>query len=962
VTHTDISHYRVLHQLGEGGMGVVYRAQDLRLGREVAIKFLRREDDGQAPWLVRFEREARLASALKHPHICTIHELGDHDGRPFIVMELLEGRTMKQRLESGPLPIEQVVGFGVQIAMALDAAHGRGIVHRDIKPANLIVTPDDHLKVLDFGLAKLTDHPAAVASTRTHTAIRAAAAADVTATGAAVGTAAYMSPEQATGARVDSRTDLFSFGSVLYEMATGRRAFPGENTGTVLLRLLKGEFIPPRALNPAIPERLEAIILKALAVNPNQRYQTAAAMLEELRGVAAALSPDASSASSVSASAAAAGRPAPGKRVRWWAAAAALVLLGAGAGLWRVVRPPSAVTALTSRDSILVGGFANSTGDAVFDETLSTALKVQLAQSPFLDIVPDDRISETLRLMQRSDEERLTHDSARQVCERLGLKAMLDGTIAALGSHYVLTLDATDCHSGESIGREQGEARSKEEVLRVLGPMASAMRTRLGESLPSIKQFDLPIEQATTPSLAALKAYTLGIAERRRGRELESVAFFNRAIEIDPEFAAAYTTLSTVYGSIGEWRRSEEYAQLAYARRQRVSERERLFITYQYHDRVTGDQDEAAKTLQLWMTAYPRDSRPVNALALIYNRYGQYEQAASEASEALRRSPGNPFPMSNLAFAYRGLGRYADARKVAEEAVALGVATTPTRRLLFQLGRMAGDGSEQAQLEWAKARPREFDLISAQAQAAAFEGRLTAAAKLYAEAADMATSRGLSGTASGYWAHLAMTEALFGDPRHASGRVRDLVARTATAAESPGTVPRFRAAVALGMVGRAADAREILDPAVKRYPQSTLVHTVLVPATEAAIALGRGRPAEAVTALDAARPTELGTVAGLVPAFLRGEAFMASGDAAAARLEYQKVIDHRGSDPFAPVVVLAHLGLARAWQLAGEPSKSRAEYDALLRIWKDADPGLPLLQRAQAERALLGAPSSQPTR
>jgi tetratricopeptide (TPR) repeat protein len=318
--------------------------------------------------------------------------------------------------------------------------------------------------------------------------------------------------------------------------------------------------------------------------------------------------------------------------------------------------------------------------------------------------------------------------------------------------------------------------------------------------------------------------------------------------------------------------------------------------------------------------------------------------------------------MSNLAFAYRGLGRFAEARKVAEEAVALGVATTPTRRLLFQLGRMAGDGSEQSQLEWAKARPREFDLISAQAQAAAFEGRLTTAAKLYAEAADLATARGLTGTASGYWAHLAMTEALFGDPRHASGRVRDLVARTATAAESPGTVPRFRAAVALGIVGLGGEAREILDPAIKRYPHSTLVRTVLAPATEAAIALGRGRPGEAVTALDAARPTELGTVAGLVPAFLRGEALLAGGDGAAARTEYQKVIDHRGADPLAPIVVLAHLGLARASHLAGDPSASRAEYDELLRIWKDADPGLPLLQRARSERAALGAsaPASPP--
>jgi tetratricopeptide (TPR) repeat protein len=485
------------------------------------------------------------------------------------------------------------------------------------------------------------------------------------------------------------------------------------------------------------------------------------------------------------------------------------------------------------------------------------------------------------------------------------------------------------------------------------------MRTKLGESLPSIKQFDVPIEQATTPSLPALKAYALGIAERRRGRELESVAFFNRAIELDPEFAAAYTTLSTVYGNVGEWQRSEEYAQLAYARQKRVSERERLFITYQYHDRVTGNQDEAVKTLELWKTAYPRDAQPGNALAVIYNRFGRYDSAITEATEALRRSPGYAFPMSNLAFAYRGLGRYVEARKVAEEAVALGVATTPTRRLLYQLGIMMNDGSAAAQIEWSKSRPREFDLISAQAQVAAFGGRLRDAAALYERAADMATARSLSGTASGYWAHLAMTEAFYGDPRRASERVRDIVARTATAAESPGASPRFRVAVALGLVGLGGDARELMSRAKQRYPDSTLTRTVFVPSTEAAIALGRGAPAGAITALAAAVPTEFGTVAGLVPTLLRGDAYLARKDAAAARGEYQKVLDHRGSDPFAPLIPLARLGLARAWQLSGDADRSRHEYDELFQVWKDADPDLPLLQRAHAERARLStSPSS----
>ena len=960
VSQTVISHYRVLQKLGEGGMGVVYRGEDMRLDREVAIKFLRREDHGQAPWLTRFEREARLASALTHPHICTIHELGEEDGRPFIVMELLEGRTMKQLIEGGALPTEKVVEFGVQIAMALEAAHGRGIIHRDIKPANLFVSHDDHLKVLDFGLAKLTEQHPLVATLRTQSAVQTTADADVTVTGAAVGTAAYMSPEQATGIKVDARTDLFSFGSVLYEMATGRRAFPGDNSGTVIMRLLKGEFVPPRALNPAIPERLEAIILRAMEVDANRRYPSATALLEDLRSLSRALAPDASVTRALLP---AADMPAPAGWRRFvsrrWAAGAAVIGGLALALAWRAAQSTPA-HALTNRDQILIGSFGNSTTESVFDETLSTALKVQLGQSPFLDIVPDDKISEELTLMQRQPDERLTHDTARQVCERLGIKAMLDGTVARLGQNYVLTLNATDCHTGDSVAREQRESPSREEVLGVLGTMASSMRTELGESLPSIKQFDVPIEQATTPSLAALKSYTLGVDERRKGHELESVAFFNRAIELDPEFAAAYTTLSTVYGSLGEWRRSEEYARLAYARQKRVSEKERLFITYQYHDRVTGNQDEARTTLELWKHSFPRDYRPANALALIHNRFGRFAEGVTEANEALRRSPGSAFALSNLAVAYRGLGRYAEAKAAGENAVKLGVATVPTRRLLYQLGVMANDGSAQAQLEWAKARPREFDIVSAQAQIAAFGGQLREAAGLYAHAVDMATARNLSGTASGYWAHLALSEALLGDPRRASDRVREIVAKTATAAESPGTIPRFRAAIALGLVGLGGEARELVSRAKQDYPESTLTRLVLIPAAEAAIALGRGAPAEAIAALAAAGPAEFGTVAGLAPTLLRGDAYLAAGNPTAARDEYQRVLDHRGTDPFAPMIPLAHLGLARAWAALGDTGKSSREYDQLFAIWKDADADLPILLRARAERERLTSRGASP--
>jgi tetratricopeptide (TPR) repeat protein len=948
-----VSHYRLLNHLGEGGMGVVYRAEDLQLGREVAIKLLRTEAMGSAEWLARFEREARLASSLQHPHICTIHELGEHDGQPFIVMELLEGRTIRQMVESGPLPIARAIDFARQAAEALDAAHRRGIIHRDIKPANLFVTDGDRLKVLDFGLAKMAgDDPVRPAHLDPSAPTMAAVGSiDLTRTGSTVGTASYMSPEQATGQPVDARTDLFSLGSVLYEMVTGRRAFGGEDIPLIVMKIVNGIVLPPRSIDDRIPAGVEAIVRKLMAVDPHARYQSAADLLADLTAAAQQLDP-----ASRSGSGAVAAQPrgqAPGRRMRYALAGgvAALALAGAAGAAWMTGRPP----ALTDRDSILIGAFENTTGDAVFDETLLTALKVQLGQSPFLDIVPDGRIAETLRSMDRPDGARLTHDTAREVCQRLGVKAMLEGSVAPLGSHFVVTLNATDCATGGSVARAQAEATARERVLTELGSITSRMRTALGESLPSMQKFDIPIEQATTPSLAALKAYALGIEERRKGRELESVAFFNQALENDPEFASAYTTLSTVYGSLGEWRRSEEYARLAYKVQRQVSERERLFITYQYHDRVTGNQQLAAQTLELWKVAYPRDFRPVNALALIYNRLGEYDRAVNEAQEALRRSPGHPFPLSNMAFAYRALGKYDDARRTAEEAVKLGVETTPTRRLLYQLGILAGDGSADRHLAWAKDRAREFDLVSAQAQAAAFQGRLREATELYQRTVDMAHARGLDGTASGYAAHLAWTQALYLERRDAAERVRREVGRVNSEADTPGTIPRFRAGAALGLAGQSADAQALISQAQSRYPESTFVNGVLIPSTRAAIALGQHRPDDAILALRSASATELGSVAGLVPLYLRGEAYRQKGAADEAIRECARILANRGVDPLSPVVALAHLVIARAKAGSGDIDGSRRAYEELFSIWQNADADLPILLAARSEFARLSS-------
>ena len=949
---TVISHYRLMDRLGEGGMGVVYRAEDLRLGREVAIKLLRTDSTTQAEWLTRFEREARLASSLQHPHICTIHELGEHEGQPFIAMERLEGQTIRHLIEAGRIPLYRVLHFARQIADALDAAHRRGIIHRDIKPANLFVSYGDHLKVLDFGLAKTTaaDPPTATlapipASSPT---MAVPGTADLTAAGVAIGTAAYMSPEQAHGQPLDARSDLFSLGSVLYEMATGRRAFGGDDLALIAMRIVNGILVPPRTNDPKIPEYVEAIILKLMANEPKDRYQSAAELLIDIRAALQQLEP----ASNVS-------RVQPGlpmtlgrrrSRLRWTLAAAVAVVLLAGAAGYTWIAPRSAT--LTERDTILIGAFENTTGEPLFDEALVTALRERITQSPFLQIVSDGRIRDTLESMGKREDDPLTKAVSREVCERLGLKAMLEGSIAPLGQSYVLRLDAVECQSGATLAREQAEASTRENVIKELGGLSSRMRTKLGESLPSLQRFDVPIEQATTPSLRALKAYALGLEELRRGRELESVAFFNQAIELDPQFASAYATLSSVYGGLGEWRRSEEYASLAFKGESRVSQRERLFITYQFHDRVSGNQEKATSTLELWKAAYPRDSRPVNALALIHHRLGQHERAVQEAKEALRRVPDQAFPLSNLAIAYRSLGRYAEAKATGERAIALGIETAPTRRLLYQVGTLLADGSAAAHVAWAKDRSREYDLVSAQAQVAAYEGRLTESLELYRRAIDMAKARDLRGTASGHAAQLAWTEALYGG-REAAANVRRALSLVETDPEQPGALPRFRAPAALAMAGLGIEALPVITRAEERYPEATFVRTLLAPVTRAAIALREGHADVALKALQSAAQTELGTVAGLVPPYLRGEALLAKGAFADAIREYQKVIDNRGVDPFAQVLPLSHLGIARAHARNGSIEAARRAYDELFTIWKGADADFGLLAAARAEYARL---------
>jgi len=929
-----ISHYRIGEELGRGGMGVVYRADDLRLHRAVALKLLPAELADHPDAIERLRREARLASALNDPHICTIHDVGDEGGRPFIVMELLRGSTLRASIGGRPMDLLRALDIAIEVAEGLQVAHARSIVHRDIKPANIFITEDGHAKIMDFGLAKLAQDRRAAVSLSSSAPTASMSVEEGSRSGHPGGTATYMSPEQARGELLDSRTDLFSLGAVLYEMVTGQRAFKGNTPAVVFDGILNRSPEPASQINPQVPAALDQVIDKAMEKDRELRYQNAGDLVVDLRRLKRALS-SGTHALPI---------PAPRRRhvgalIGLGLAVAALVALA----LWR---RPAITHTLTDKDSIVLGEVANNTGDPVFDGTLRQALAVQLGQSPFLDILPDERVSDALALMGKPRDARLQPEVAREACERLGGTAVIDGSIARLGQLYVLTLSASACQNGSVLAQEQVNEDSRERVLQALTRMTTSLRTRLGESLASLQRFNLPVEQVTTPSLEALRAYTLGNARRQAGQEIESIPFFEHAIQLDPDFAMAYTALSTVYGNLGESQRSEEYVQRAYDNRNRVSERERLFITFQYHDRITEDELRAMETLEVWKQSYTRDYRPPNALCLVLTRLGQYERALEEGREAMRRNPAHPFPYSNLAAAYRAAGRFSDARETANQAVARKFETLPTRRLLFQLDTIAGDASAAAaHVEWARGRPREFDMVGAQAQVAVYQGRMTEARRLYDQTIEMALKAGLREVASGYAVQAAWAEAVYGNKTKAVDRIRNLLKQPLT------SVPQTRAAAVLGLAEQPDEGDATLRPIVARSAKTTLIGGTLMPIAQAAIALGRSAPDRAVQALREAAPYELGTVAALAPNYLRGLAYLRDRSWRDAEREFRTVLDHRGVDPFSPLLPAAQVGLAEAARGAGDVDGSIRAYDEFLRNWSGADQDLPMFRTAMSSRS-----------
>ena len=930
-----VSHYLILEKLGAGGMGVVFKARDTTLGRFVALKFLPEsvtELPGDSQALERFKREARAASAIDHPNICTIHEIGEYENQPFLVMQLLEGQTLNQYISGKPLPMTEFLDKAVHLADALQAAHSKGILHRDIKPANIFITSTGQVKLLDFGVAKVM---------RGRRNEESAPSEFLTGPGIAMGTAAYMSPEQARGEELDARADLFSFGAVLYEMATGQPAFPGKTTPVIFDAILNQAPVRPSLLNAGLHPEVERIIDKALEKDPKRRYQTASELRDDLEAAATPLDrtrplPSASRPT----------RPSRRSLIAWVAAAASA--LAVAVALWMLRLQPKA--SLAETDWILISDFVNTTGEPIFDDTLKQALTVKLSESPFFNVLTDSKVRETLRLMGHSPDDRVVSPIDRDLCQRAAAKAMVNGSILSPGSGYLVDLKVINCLTGESVAHEQVEAKNREQVLHGIGEILPRLRRRLGESLVSIQKFDTPIEQATTTSLAALKAYAEGDKKRFQGGEAESIPSYKMAIELDPNFAIAYARLGAVYANEQSGVLSEEYVRKAFQRREHVSEKEKLYIAARFYANVTGETEKAIETYELWRQVYPRDWIPANNVANEYNRVGRLDKAIEASQSALRLNPDSAFPYLTLAQAYTRSGRYAEAKAICEKTIADKRDNTSTHNHLFEIAFAEGDQAAMEREEsWARRKPPGDGYVLYEvAMGAMTLGQVRRAHALFQEAEAMVLAQDLKEFAASIALEEATAQAEVGTP----DGVRAAVARAGRLV----TLSRQLQADAAIAEARAGDLTraEAAAKALSEHPSLELMfNKTTMPELLAAIALRKKDPAAAIEALTPAIPYELGTPHELLSIYLRGLAYLQQHAGHEAESEFQRLLKHSSISPNVPYVPLARLGLARAYAQIGEIEKSRRTYEDFFAVWKNADANVPVLSEAKAEYAKL---------